>query len=265
MSLFRRRTAPRHILITGASSGLGGGLARSYAAPGIRLALVGRNAQRLETTAQACREAGAEVVTALIDVAQPGPIGDFVLEQDAIQPLDLVIANAGTSAGIGPDGSPEGVELATRQIRSNLLGAVHTIEPLIPRLIARKRGHVAMVSSVAGLRGLPYSPGYSASKAGVRAYGDALGAFLGPRGIDVSVILPGFFDTPMTDRFKGSKPFLLTLPQTVRIVRNGLDRGRRRIMFPRLLGLGIQATDIMPAFLGDWILRGVHFHIDPGQ
>jgi NAD(P)-dependent dehydrogenase (short-subunit alcohol dehydrogenase family) len=157
------------------------------------------------------------------------------------------------------------VALASLQVRSNLLGTINTLEPLLPRMLARQAGHVAVVSSVAGLRGLPYSPGYSASKAGVRAYGEGLRAFLGRRGVAVSVVVPGFFDTPMTDRFKGDKPFLLSLDRTVAIVRRGLNRRQSRIVFPRLLALGLTLTDLMPAFAGDLILRHVPFHIEPGQ
>jgi short-subunit dehydrogenase len=138
---------------------------------------------------------------------------------------------------------------------------MHTLEPIIPRMIARGRGHLAVVASVAGLRGLPYSPGYSASKAGVRAYGEGLRALLAPHGVGVSVIVPGFFDSRMTDRFMGAKPFMMSTERAVRIVRRGLDRRRARIVFPRLLALGLQATDLMPAWLGDAILRGQRFHI----
>jgi short-subunit dehydrogenase len=128
-------------------------------------------------------------------------------------------------------------------------------------MVSRGRGHVAVVASVAGLRGLPYSPGYSASKAGVRAYGEGLRAFLAPRGVGVSVIVPGFFESRMTDRFMGGKPFFISTERAVAIVQKGLDRRRARIVFPRLLALGLQATDLMPAWLGDAILRGQHFHI----
>ncbi len=254
---------PRSIAITGASSGLGAGLALSYAAPGVALGLTGRDASRLEGVAEACRARGATVRTQILDVAEPEPLGAWLLALDDAAPLDLVVANAGTSAG-PVDGRPEGVALAARQIRTNLLGAVHTIEPLLPRLIARRAGQVAVVSSVAGLRGLPYSPGYSASKAGVRAYGEGLRAFLSPYGIAVSVVIPGFFDTPMTERFMGAKPGLRTLPQAVAAVRRGLDRRRARVVVPRLLGLGLQAADLIPARLGDAILRSVRFHIRPG-
>jgi len=148
-------------------------------------------------------------------------------------------------------------------VRVNLLGAMHTIEPLLPGLVARARGQVAVVASVAGLRGLPYSPGYSASKAGVRAYGEALRALLRPHGVSVSVIVPGFFDSRMTDRFQGAKPFLVSTQRAIAIVRQGLDRRQSRIVFPRLLALGLQATDLMPARLGDAILRAQKFHIQP--
>ncbi len=257
----------RHILITGASSGLGGGLARSYAAPGVTLSLIGRDAERLERTAQDCRPRGAAVTTGQFDVGLPQPMGDWIMARDDAQPITLAIACAGISAGPAADGAPEGLALASRQIQTNLLGTIHTIEPLLPRMLARAKngqnGHVAMVASVAGLRGLPYCPGYSASKAGIRVYGDGLRALLEPSGVRVSVVLPGFFDTPMTDRFMGDKPGLMSLPQAVAIVRRGLDRGRRRIMFPRLLALGLQITDILPAWAGDAILRRVRFHIVP--
>ena len=256
---------PGAVLLTGASSGLGAGLAVSYAAAGTTLWLTGRDAPRLQATAERCRAAGAVVHTRCLDVSDAEAVGAWVLEADAATPLDLAVACAGVSAGPGPDGAPEGVALASLQIRTNLLGAVNTIEPLLPRMLARGRGHVAVVSSVAGLRGLPYSPGYSASKAGVRAYGEGLRAFLGRRGVAVSVVVPGFFDTPMTDRFKGDKPFLLSLDRTVAIVRRGLDGRRPRVVFPRLLALGLVLTDLMPAWAGDLILRSVRFHIVPGR
>jgi short-subunit dehydrogenase len=131
--------------------------------------------------------------------------------------------------------------------------------------MARGGGQIAVVSSVAGLRGLPYSPAYSASKAGVRAYGEALRALLRTSGIAVTVVVPGFFDTPMTDRFMGDKPFMMTLDETVKRVRRGLDRRSARVIFPSLLAMGLRLTDLMPAALGDRILFSVKFHIVPGR
>jgi short-subunit dehydrogenase len=261
----RPRGLPGTIVVTGASSGLGAGLALSYAAQGRTLWLTGRDAARLDATAERCRAKGATVHTACFDVAEPEPLANWLLQADDTTPIDLVAACAGVSGGPHPDGTPEGTALAGLQIRSNLLGVVNTVEPLLPRFLARGAGHVAVVSSVAGLRGLPYSPGYSASKAGVRAYGEGLRAFLGRRGVAVSVVVPGFFDTPMTDRFMGDKPFLLSLDRTVAIVRRGLDQRQGRIVFPRLLAIGLVAADLLPAWAGDLILRNVHFHIVPGR
>lgn len=254
----------RRILLTGASSGLGAGLARSYAGPGIELGLVGRNGARLEAVAAECRAAGAITRTGEFDVADPRPLGDWIAAWQATAPIDLAVACAGTSAGPAAIGQAEGLVLATRQVRTNLLGCMNTLEPLLPAMIAARAGHVAVVASVAGYRGLPYSPAYSASKAGVRAYGEALRALLRPAGIAVTVIVPGFFDTPMTDRFRGDKPMLKSLPDMVRVIRRGLDRRRPRIVYPRLLGLGLQAADLLPAAIGDEILRRVPFHIEPG-
>lgn len=256
---------PTTILVTGASSGLGAGLARDYAAPGVRLVLVGRAADRLDAVARDCRAKGADVVTGLFDVGIAEPLGTWLLEQDAARPFDLLIAAAGVSAGASVAGAPEGVALATMQVRTNLLGAIHAIEPLLPRLIARRAGQAVLVASIAALRGLPYSVGYSASKAGVRAYGEALRALLAPQGIAVSVIVPGFFDTPMTDRWKGPTPFMVSLDRMVAVIRRGIDRRRKRITYPHLLALGTRAADLLPAAIGDRIMRGFHFHIEPGR
>jgi short-subunit dehydrogenase len=253
------------ILITGASSGLGAGLAKNYAAPGVHLVLTGRNAARLAATAAACSARGASVVTGLFDLREAEPLGAWLMEQDAATPFDLAIAAAGVSAGTGEGDMPEGVELAGMQVRANLLGTIHTVEPLLPRMIARGAGHVAVVASTAALRGLPYSPGYSASKAGVRAYGEALRALLGPKGVMVTVVVPGFFDTPMTDRWKGPTPFMLSLDKMVAAIRKGLDARRARIVVPRLLALGTQAADLLPAAIGDRIMRGFRFRIEPGR
>jgi short-subunit dehydrogenase len=257
--------ASRNIVITGATSGLGRALAVGYAAPGIRLGLVGRNAARLEQVARACADRGAAVVAGRLDVRDADDLSAWLVAFDDAGPVDLVIAAAGISAGPPPDSATEPDGLAIRQIGTNLLGCMNTVEPLLPRMLARKAGQIAVVSSVAGYRGLPYSPGYSASKAGVRAYGEALRALLRPRGIQVSVVVPGFFDSPMTDRFHGDKPFMVSLERASAIVRRGLDRGQPRIVFPRLLALGLQAADLIPAWLGDRILRGVHFHIVPPE
>ena len=249
------------VTITGASSGLGASLARAYAAPSVALGVLGRDRARLEATARACEARGAAVDTAIIDVTDASAMASWLRQFDGRHPVDLLIANAGTSAGPDPDSPSEGVETATWQVGVNLLGAINTVEPLLPALCARKHGRVAVVASIAAYRGLPDSPGYCASKAGLRAYAEALRPRLERHHIGVTVVCPGFFDSPMTDRFDGPTPFLFSGDRAARIVRQGIDRGRRRVAFPRPLVLGLQFCDIAPAFIGDAILRRYHFQI----
>jgi short-subunit dehydrogenase len=251
----------RVVIITGASSGLGASLARRYAGPQTILGLLGRDRQRLAATAHACEAEGATVSAADIDVTDAPAMASWLCQFDSQHPVDLLIANAGTSAGPDPDSPSEGVDTAARQIRVNLLGAINTIEPLLPSFRARARGCVAVVASIAAYRGLPYSPGYCASKAGLRAYAEALRPRLEHYGISVTVVCPGFFDSPMTDRFDGPTPFLLSSDDAARIVKRGIDRGRRRVAFPWLLVLGLQFCDLAPAVVGDAILRHYRFRI----
>lgn len=255
----------RAAIITGASSGLGAALAEAYAAPQTVLGLLGRDRLRLVETACACEARGAGVRLASIDVADAAAMSAWLTEFDRDYPVELIIANAGTSAGPAPGAPSEGAAVAARQIGVNLIGAINTVEPLLPALCRRGRGRVTIVGSIAAYRGLPDSPGYCASKAGLRAYAEALRARLAPRGIEVTVACPGFFDSPMTDRFAGPTPFLVSADEAARRVKRGIDRGRRRVTFPRALALSLQLCDLAPALVGDAILRRYRFHIrSPG-
>ncbi len=255
------RAPYRVVVITGASSGLGASLAALYAGPQIVLGLIGRNRERLDATAEACRAAGAIVETGAIDVADAAAMAGWLEAFDAAYPVELLIANAGTSAGPDDDSPGEPIDLTLRQINTNLLGAVHTIAPLVPRLCGRGRGRIVAIASIAAFRGLPYSPGYSASKAGIRAYAEALRPRLAPQGVGVTVVCPGFFASPMTDRWEGGTPFLNTGDQAARRIKRGIDRGRPRINFPWPLVFGLRFCDLAPAMISDRILRGFHFHI----
>jgi len=249
------------VIITGASSGLGAALAKAYAGPQVALGLIARDRQRLEATGRACKERGATVSTALIDVTDGTVMASWLLEFDHQHPVDLLVANAGTSRGPDPESPSEGAEMASRQIGVNLLGAINTVEPLLPALSLRRRGRVVVVASIAAYRGLPYSPGYCASKAGLRAYAEALRPRLEQHGIGVTVVCPGFFDSPMTDRWDGPTPFLLSGNNAARIVKRGIDLGRRRVAFPWPLVFGLRFCDLAPAVIGDAILKRYRFRI----
>lgn len=245
---------PRSILITGASAGIGAALARAYARPGVTLSLTGRNAERLAAVAAACQEAGAEVESATLDIADAAAVADWVASAERKHPLDLAIANAGITGGLAGDGSGESLADVQRMMSINFGGVCSTVHPLIPAMRQRRRGQLALMSSLAAVRGLPYSPAYCASKAALKVYGEALGSWLRPEGIEVSVVLPGFVDTHLAGHVSGPKPLQTTAERAARIIRSGLERGRPVIAFPFLLYAGIRILAALPTALADPIL-----------
>ena len=244
--------ASRHILITGASSGIGAALARHYARSETRLALGGRDLKRLEEVATACRARGAAVVPKAVAVTDRSAMREWILAADADAPLDLVIANAGigTDEGFGRNSET----LARPVFEVNVHGVLNTVYPAMEQMVDRGRGQIAFMSSLAGYRGFPDAPAYSASKAAVKALAEAWRGALAPRGIRVSVVCPGFIETPMTARHKFRMPFLMTADRAAGIIARGLDRDRARISFPWPMTLGSWLVAAVPA-LGDRVLK----------
>ncbi len=219
-----------HILITGASSGIGEALALHYAAPGKRLSLLGRNIERTESVAAQCRAKGAQASVMSLDVQDAAGMESWIHNCDATQSLDLVIANAGVSAGSG--GTGESAE-QTRQIFSiNVDGALNTVLPAITHMRQHQRGHIAIMSSIAGFRGLPSAPAYCASKAALRVWGEGLRGQLARENIGVSVICPGFVVSGISRRNRFPMPFLMETPRAARIIADGIAANRGRIAFP---------------------------------
>jgi short-subunit dehydrogenase len=221
---------PRAILITGASSGIGEALAREYAEPGRFLALSGRNEERLMAVADSCRSFGADADAQTVDVADRDATAKWIKGIDADHPLDLVIANAGISAGTGGRGESE--SQARDIFAVNLAGVLNTVWPALGPMRERDHGQIAIISSIAAFRGIPGTPAYSASKAAVKAYGEALRGWLKADGIRVSVVCPGFVRTRMTDKNPYPMPFIMNAAKAARIIRRGLERNKARIAFP---------------------------------
>ena len=243
----------RHVAITGASSGIGAALAMAYAAPGIRLSLAGRDATRLSAIARACRDAGAETYVTVFDVSDRAAAALWINEADDILPIDLAIANAGISAGTGDGG--ETAEQAHVILKVNIDGISNVILPAVTRMRPRRRGQVAIMSSLAGFIGMPGAPAYCASKAAVRVWGEALRADLAADGLRVSVICPGFVRSPMTDVNRFPMPFLMDANRAARIIVAGLAHNKGRIAFPLPMYLTVRAIAALPAWLRDRVLR----------
>ncbi len=251
------------IVISGASRGLGAELARRFAAPGVAQLLIARSATALDSVAEECRARGATVTTAALDVRDAQTLGDAVLAFDTAHPVSLAIANAGISRGRGLDGAPEGHDGATAQIAVNLLGAMNLIEPLLPRMRARRSGHLALIASISAFRSLPDAPGYSASKAGLWAYGEALRAQHRGSGVSVTTIAPGFFRSAMEARFRGPKPLAIGLDQAATRIERALRARAARAVFPLSLALLLRVLDALPAALADQASLALRFRIAP--
>jgi short-subunit dehydrogenase len=247
-----RRAAPRSILITGASSGIGAALARHYARAGVSLALSGRDTGRLDAVAHGCREAGAAVRSLAVDVTDEAAMSGWIGEVDEAAPLDLVFANAGI--GIDAQNPDQLGNVAARTFAVNVTGVFNTIHPAISLMRPRGRGQIAIVSSLAGFHGMARSAAYCASKAAVKSYGEGLRNVLAPAGISVNVICPGFVETPINADVP-VRPFLMDTDRAARIIADGLAADRPRIAFPLPMLAAVRLIEVLPESWAQALLR----------
>lgn len=241
----------RSALITGASSGLGAALSCEIAAEGVHLVLTGRNADRLEANAEACRARGATVETHSLEISDVALTTQLFGDADTRNPFDLVIANAGVAFG------KETPETARLTVDTNVSGVLNTVIPLEGPMIERRHGQIGLVSSLAAFRVLGGPPAYSASKGWVRIYGEALRGRLARKGIGVTVICPGFIDTPMVDgrarAALGSQ--LVSADDAARKIVRALERNAPRVTFPRGAGWRVWWLSVLPVWFTDRKIR----------
>jgi len=234
---------PKSILITGASSGIGKALAETYALPGNYLFLTGRNKERLDEVAANCRNSGAKVETAVIEIEDANTLRMWISACDKVQALDLVIANAGISNARG-----ESSELQDRKIFStNLNGALNTIYPAISIMQSRKHGQIAIISSLSAMHGFPFAGAYCASKAAVKVFGEALRVRLKKDHVEVCVVCPGFIATPLTEDCKYYMPFIMNAQKAAKIIKHGLAKNKGLLAFPRRLYSLLWLLRLFPA------------------
>lgn len=239
------------IVITGASSGIGEALALDYAAAGIALALCGRDSGRVKAVAAACRAKGAVVDESVLDVTDREALAAWLTRFDDAHPVDLLIANAGISIDDG-NSSLGDFSRIRRTMAVNVDGVLNTVEPLVGRMIARRRGQIAVVSSLAGFIGLPYSASYNASKAAVRVWAESLRYVLRKSDIGVSVICPGFVATRINADATFNMPFLMSSARASSIIRRGLAGNKARIAFPIPTKAAVWFGGLLP---GGWAAR----------
>lgn len=248
-----------HILITGASSGIGEALALHYAASGVkRLSLCGRNAERLEKVAQICRQSGVETETEILDVAEAKAVADWINSCNAKQPLNLIFANAGVATLAE---TPENVR---KTFDTNVMGVVNTVLPTIEifkKAPSEQVKHIAITSSVAGYHGMPTCPSYSASKACVKAWGEGLRLDLRRFGINVSTICPGFIRSRITDKNTCPMPFFMEADQAARIIAERIEKNIGLIAFPWQMRLAVWLGSILPNCVSDWIYAKLPYKV----
>ena len=139
----------------------------------------------------------------------------------------------------------------------NVDGVLHTIHPLIDRMKARGRGQIAIMSSLAGICALPGAPAYSASKAAIRYYGDALRGSLAAHGIWVSVICPGWITTPLTDENDFAMPFIMSVEKASQHIIRNLKQKKAQIIFPLALYGMLRVVQIFPTSWRGFILSSI--------
>jgi short-subunit dehydrogenase len=236
----------RNIVITGASSGIGRALALHYAKKGVTLGLLGRHQQRLDDVAMACREGGAVVSTALIDVRSSAQLQAWLVAFDTATPIDLLFANAGIMGGAPPGADLEIPEIGRALIETNVIGLLNTVYAVLPRMVERGTGQIALVSSLAGFIPIPDAPSYGASKAAVLNFGLALRSLVHESGVKINVVCPGYVPTPMAAQEHGQKPFAMSAERAAELIAHGLDRDKSIIAFPSAFALLTRIGALLP-------------------
>lgn len=252
----------QHVVITGGSSGLGAALAAAYVERGHRVSLIARDIARLEAVADDChRRGGKRPVCHSCDVTDGGRLGEILSALDVVLPITTLIANAGMggSSVLGGANAESG-DLASRIVDVNVLGVVNSLTPVIPMMASRHSGRLAIVASLAAFTPLAEAPVYAASKAAVYSYGHSLRRLLAGRGIAVTVVSPGFIDTPMSRSLPYGRPFLISPERAAEIIVGAVDRGRPNIVFPWQLRLAAAFEGILPLGVSDRLVATISRH-----
>ena len=204
-----------------------------------------RTTSDLDDLSRAAAGAAGDIVPIPLDITDPEACVQAVARiADDDQPLGLAILNAGTHTPTPVEGFNAAV--AGKLIETNLTGTVNCLDPLMKLMINQHNGHIAVVASLAGYRGLPRAAAYSASKAGLIAMCEAFQPELARKGIRISVVNPGFVKTPLTDLNDFEMPFLIPVDEAVDAMITGLQKGRFEISFPTRFAILMRLMRLLP-------------------
>ncbi|AGA29705.1 SDR family NAD(P)-dependent oxidoreductase [Singulisphaera acidiphila] len=241
------------VLLTGAAQGIGRATAKALAARGFRVGLMDRHGDPLNELESELKTMTA-VATAQVDVRDAASLKEAVASlEEQLGPTDILVACAGvgtTSNALDLD-----VEGFRQMLEVNVVGVAHSIAAVLPGMYARQSGHLVGISSVAGYRGMPWMPGYSASKAALTTYLEALRPALKRRGVTITTVYPGFVRTGMTldTRFRRPVPMLEAEQAAAYLVR-AIVRRPRDYTFPLGTAIGMDILRRLPCRLFDWVM-----------
>lgn len=235
--------ADRTILITGASSGIGAALAREYAAPGTSLVLWGRDIARLEETAAAARAKGAACATDTFDI---GDHDAQLSRLKAVGAVDIAFFNAGMGGTVPADRAAEDPARARATAEVNFVAPVIGASFMAGEMAKHGTGHIVLIGSISESYPLPMAPTYAATKAGLRLFAEALGLRMAKSGVGVTLVSPGFIDTPMSQSLDEPRPFLISAQQAARGIARGVAAGKRVIVVPWQFAVVRFITDLLP-------------------
>jgi NAD(P)-dependent dehydrogenase (short-subunit alcohol dehydrogenase family) len=272
------------VLITGASSGIGRGLAVELARRGAKLGLLARGVAAQKTLGAAVggstdrqspivpspalesvakeieEEAGSHSEIAGRTLLLPADVRDAKAVRTAADRLrerfgkiDILIANAGV--GATTDATELDPEDVARVIGVNVIGAVNSVAAVLPEMATRGSGQLVAISSLAAYRGLPKSAAYCASKASLSSFFESLRIDLIGSGVKVTIIHPGFIKTPLTAGRKADMPYLMELDDAVNKIIGAIEKQKKSYAFPWQLATIVRVVMIMPNFMYDWISR----------
>ena len=223
---------PTVVWCTGAGKGIGRAVALRYARAGATVAASARTVADLESLAVEAAGAPGRIVAFPHDVTDADAVALAAADIEArLGPIDLAILNAGTHRPLTL--ATFAVQPVRDLVETNLMGTVHGLAAVLPRFAARGRGHVAIVASVAGWRGLPTAAAYGATKAALINLAEALKPELDRAGVRLTLVNPGFVATPLTARNDFAMPFLMTADAAATRIQRGIAAGRFEVTFPR--------------------------------
>ena len=245
-------SSPLKVFITGASSGIGEALAADYARRGAILGLVARRGDALAAFQQSHSQNAISVYS--VDVRDAEALAQaaqqFIAEHGC---PDIVIANAGISRGAV---TGHGDLQTFRDVMDvNYFGMVATFEPFAQAMIDARKGALVGIASVAGVRGLPGSGAYSASKSAAAKYLEALRVEMRPFGVSVVTIAPGYIRTAMTAHNPYSMPFLMDADRFAAKVADAVARKKRFATFPWQMRLVSMVLHVAPRWLYDAVFE----------